>query len=63
MKVTEVKTYLHRGHFNWLLVKIETDEGISGWGEASTQSANKATEAQVHAIGENYLVGKSYELG
>ena len=58
MKVTGVKTFIHRGHFNWLLVKVETDEGISGWGEASTQAANKATEAQVHAIGENYLVGK-----
>ena len=58
MKVTRVKTYLHRGHFNWLLVKIETDEGISGWGEASTQAASKATEAQVQTIGENYLMGK-----
>ena len=58
MKVTGVKTFIHRGHFNWLLVKIETDEGISGWGEASTQAANKATEAQVQTIGENYLMGK-----
>jgi len=58
MKVTGIKTFIHRGHFNWLLVKIETDEGISGWGEASTQAANKATEAAVHAIGENYLMGK-----
>jgi len=32
MKVTAVKTYLYHGHFNWLLVKLETDEGIEGWG-------------------------------
>lgn len=32
MKVTGVKTYLYHGHFNWLLVKLETDEGIEGWG-------------------------------
>jgi galactonate dehydratase len=58
MKVTGIKTYLHRGHFNWLLVKVETDEGLVGWGEASTQSANQATRAQVHTLGENYLMGK-----
>ena len=32
MKVTKVKTYLYHAHFNWLLVKLETDEGIEGWG-------------------------------
>jgi galactonate dehydratase len=58
MKVTGVKTYLYHGHFNWLLVKLETDEGIEGWGEATTQSSELATQAQVHTIGEHYLVGK-----
>ena len=58
MKVTGVKTYLYHGHFNWLLVKLETDEGIEGWGEATTQSSELATQAQVHTIGENYLIGK-----
>jgi galactonate dehydratase len=58
MKVTGVKTYLYHGHFNWLLVKLETDEGIEGWGEATTQSSERATQAHVHTIGENYLMGK-----
>ena len=58
MKVTGVKTYLYHGHFNWLLVKVETDEGIEGWGEATTQSSELATQAHVHTIGDNYLVGK-----
>ncbi len=58
MKVTGVKTYLYHGHFNWLLVKLETDEGIEGWGEATTQSSELATQAHVHTIGENYLIGK-----
>ncbi len=58
MKVTGVKTYLYHGHFNWLLVKLETDEGIEGWGEATTQSSELATQAHVHTIGDNYLIGK-----
>jgi galactonate dehydratase len=36
MRVSAVKTFLvHPGTSkNWLFVKLETDEGISGWGEA-----------------------------
>lgn len=52
MKVTKIKTFMYRAAWNWLFVKLETDEGISGWGEATTPSvANKATEAalQHHA--------------
>lgn len=35
MKVTSVKTFLiHPGLAkNWLFVKVETDEGLHGWGE------------------------------
>ena len=35
MKVTNVRTFLvcpGRGK-NWLFVKVETDEGVHGWGE------------------------------
>ncbi len=31
MKITKVSTY--RVLPRWMFVKIETDEGISGWGE------------------------------
>ena len=58
MKITGIKTFIYRAAFNWLLVKLEADEGISGWGEATTQGATKATEAAIHEMGENYLVGK-----
>jgi galactonate dehydratase len=58
MKVTGIKTFIYRAAFNWLIVKLETDEGISGWGEATTQGATKATEAAIHKVGENYLIGK-----
>ena len=32
MKITEINTYLVRPR--WCFVEIETDEGITGWGEA-----------------------------
>ena len=32
MKITKVNTYLVRPR--WGFVEIETDEGITGWGEA-----------------------------
>ncbi len=36
MKITAVKPFLMwSGKRNWLFVKVETDEGIHGWGEAS----------------------------
>ncbi len=44
MKITDIKTFLvdatpaggwGGGGRNWLFVKVETDEGIVGWGEAS----------------------------
>jgi galactonate dehydratase len=57
MKVTAIKTFMYHANWNWLLVKLETDEGIIGWGEASTQGQNKVVEAAVHQLG-GYLKGK-----
>jgi len=39
MKITNVKNYtVHPGwRKNLIYVKVETDEGIYGWGEAYTQ--------------------------
>ncbi len=59
MKVTKIKTFIyHAAPANWLFVKVETDEGISGWGEAGSDPVVKATEAAIHEIGDNYLIGK-----
>ena len=67
MKVTDVKTFLvySRGHRagmtggkNWLFVKVETDEGIHGWGEAYTQlDRDRSIERHVHDI-KRYLIGR-----
>jgi galactonate dehydratase len=61
MKVTAVKTFLvHPGvGKNWLFVKLETDEGIHGWGEAYTQSdRDTAIEAHIHQLAR-YVAGWS----
>jgi galactonate dehydratase len=60
MKVIDVKSFLvyPGGGKNWLLVKVETDEGVSGWGEAYTQAdRDKAIEVHVHQM-KRYLVGR-----
>ena len=46
MKITDVKTFLMEGgRRQWVLVKIETDEGIHGWGEG-TLEGHERTVAQ-----------------
>ncbi|MFN8524935.1 MAG: mandelate racemase/muconate lactonizing enzyme family protein [Chloroflexota bacterium] len=56
MKVTDVKTFLvHPGRGkNWLFVKVETDEGIHGWGEAYTQAdRDRSIEVMIHEMAEH----------
>ncbi|MCZ6681057.1 MAG: mandelate racemase/muconate lactonizing enzyme family protein [Candidatus Poribacteria bacterium] len=61
MKITNIRTFLVHpgGGKNWLFVKVETDEGIHGWGECYTQAdRDRAIETHVHQLGR-YLVGRS----
>ena len=61
MKITAVKPYaIHPGwRKNLILVKVETDEGIHGWGEAYSQyDRDTAVMAQLAALGP-YMVGRS----
>jgi len=67
LKVTEIKTFfvdpgvtVEPGDTkNWLLIRIETDEGISGWGECHTLlDRERSIAAYVDHIG-NYLVGRN----
>ena len=57
MKITAVKTFLYKPTWNWLFVKIETDEGLYGWGAATCQAQEKPIEACIHNLAD-YLVGK-----
>jgi galactonate dehydratase len=60
VRVTDVKTFIvHPGRGkNWLIVKVETDAGIHGWGEAYTQAdRDKAIEVHIHQM-KRYLIGR-----
>ena len=40
MKITDIKPIpVQVGHRNQLIVKVETDEGIYGWGESGVSRA------------------------
>ena len=61
MKITAVKHYtVHPGwRKNLIYVKVETDAGIHGWGEAYSQyDRDTAVTAQLEALGR-YAVGRS----
>lgn len=61
MKITNVKTFIiHPGvGKNLIFVKLETDEGLHGWGEAYTQSdRDTAIEAHIKQL-SRYLIGRS----
>jgi len=61
MKITSVKSYtVHPGwRKNLIFVKVETDAGIHGWGEAYSQyDRDTAVTAQIEALGR-YAVGRS----
>ena len=55
MKITEMKLY--KLPPRWLFLKIETDEGFSGWGEPIVEGRADAVEASVREF-ESYLSGK-----
>ncbi len=68
MRIERVQTFLvspesHTagmiGGKNWLFVKLTTNDGLVGWGEAYTQlDRDVAIERHVHEIGR-YLIGQS----
>lgn len=55
MKITRLTTY--RVAPRWMFLKIETDEGISGWGEPVLEGRVRTVEAAVSEFAET-LVGK-----
>jgi L-alanine-DL-glutamate epimerase-like enolase superfamily enzyme len=65
MKITRVSTAVVQGNFPWVLVKIETDEGITGLGEAywGVGVAELVHKAAPVIIGENpHNIGKLYDM-
>ena len=58
MKITDIKPYpVWVGHRNQLIVKVETDEGIYGWGESGLSSRELAVVGAVNHYRE-FLIGR-----
>ncbi|UCI19003.1 galactonate dehydratase [Mesorhizobium sp. B2-1-8] len=59
MKITSLTTYLVPPR--WLFLKIETDAGVTGWGEPVVEGRALTVEAAVKELGD-YLIGKDPRL-
>ncbi len=64
MKVTDLKTYVvgtpppHHGGRNWVFLKITTDDGIEGFGEAYAVPFDARTVVHlIEDMGERYVIG------
>lgn len=55
MKITKLTTFLVPPR--WLFLKIDTDEGISGWGEPVLEGRAAAVATEVEELSD-YLIGK-----
>ncbi|MGZ3181398.1 MAG: galactonate dehydratase [Telluria sp.] len=55
MKITKLTTY--RVAPRWMFLKIETDAGVTGWGEPVIEGRARTVEAAVHEL-SHYLVGQ-----
>jgi galactonate dehydratase len=55
MKIVRVSTF-HAAP-RWLFLKVETDEGVAGWGEPVIEGRASTVEAAVHELAD-YLVGQ-----
>lgn len=55
MKITRLKTW--QVPPRWLFLKIETDEGVAGWGEPVIEGRATTVEAAVHELSD-MLVGR-----
>src|SRR5260370_38403724 len=60
MQVTQITPFLvdSGGSKTWLFVKVQTDEGLVGWGEAYTQAdRDRAMLAHLEEMGR-HLIGR-----
>jgi L-alanine-DL-glutamate epimerase-like enolase superfamily enzyme len=65
VKITDIRTAVIEGNFPWVLVRVYTDEGITGLGEAywGAGVAELVHKAKTVLIGENpFNVGKAVEV-
>ncbi len=59
MKISDVKIYtLDAYRTNWAFVKVETDEGLYGWGEASLGTNEMALEGMISDL-KRLVIGRN----
>ena len=59
MKITDVKAYtMDSFRMNWNFIKVETDEGIYGWGEASLGTNELSLEGMVADL-KRLIIGRN----
>lgn len=56
MKIAKIETFLIKPR--WLLLRIETDDGLIGWGEPVVEGRAETTQACIHELGP-YLLGQN----
>ncbi len=58
MKITKLETFMvGAGIRNWLFLKLHTDSGIVGVGEASMEWRERAIEKLLYEFLESYIIG------
>ena len=64
MKITAIKPYpVWVGHRNQLIVKVETDQGIFGWGESGLSGREKAVVGAMEHYAQ-FLIGRDpFQIG
>jgi len=61
MRITSLETFIHCPNRSWTFVKLQTDEGIYGWGETTLLGHELTVEACIKNFG-NYLIGRDPRL-
>jgi galactonate dehydratase len=56
MKVTDIKVRLvAASRQTWVFAKVETDEGVYGWGEGSLEGQEKAVEQAIYVLAQRVI--------
>jgi galactonate dehydratase len=56
MKITDIKTFImHGGNRNWVFCKVETDEGVHGWGEGTLERHEEAVVAGIKTLASRLI--------
>ena len=64
MKITDIRTFqVQTDRQAWLFVKVVTDTGLYGWGEASVEGQTNAVEQAIHVLSSRSVLGEDPQIG